>query len=142
MNIQSLTLALAAVAIASTTAANAAQYGYTVNDGMTGSVLTYPAVIEGSSIASPLSCAPLFGKHTWRDDETRIRTGGLLGFGSRMTVNEFAAVVPNATGGITTTKICGQKLSNSVFDIRLFGFGVGLGRVAPRMDMRNAGLAL
>ena len=147
MNTQGLILALSAVAFASTTAANAAQFSYRVNDSTSTQVMTYPAVVQSSTTElmptttvgiSPLSCAPLFGKHTYFDDDRMItRRTGMLGYGG-MRVNEFSAVIPDAS----TTKICGQKLSNSMFDIRLFGFGLGLGRVTPRWDARPAGLAL
>lgn len=201
MKTQVLSLALAAIAIASCTAANA-QCCSGVNGVTQSNVTTYPAVIQGSapisnyatifgaSDSSALNCAPLFGKHTFYDQGGSMRSayggsrrggllsmlgygasagrgmlGGLFGYrGSRnsdigyggssyvgssyvgsgygpTTVNTFSAVLPTAYGGVTSSRICGQRLSNSMLDLRLFGFGFGLGKVNPRMDMRAAGTA-
>lgn len=115
-----------------------------------------------------MGCAPLFGRHTYWDDGLgrfhanrigygRGLFGGLLGFGGGgywgsgrylgsagyLGCNSLAAVVPNSCGArLATPPVCGQRLANSLFDIRLFRFGLGFGRVSPRWDMRPAGSAI
>lgn len=140
MKTQALILSLSALALCSSTAAKADTYITTTGY----RVLTYPAVVTTSAAcAAPLTCEPLFGSHTWYDNGPAIRSTGLLGMRStEVGVREFSAVVPNECGVTSATKVCGQKLSNSLFDIRLFGFGLGFGRVAPHLDARPAGLAL
>lgn len=172
MKIQALTLALAALALLSTTAANARGTYYI---GGQDNVLTYPAVIDGTTAigtsaigacgaisASPLDCSPLFGRHTFYDNGMKYRArnrgllglgGGLLGLGGgllglgrsgydQMGVTNFAAVVPDACGVASAQQVCGQRLGNSLFALRLFGFGLGFGKVNPRWDARPAGLRL
>lgn len=155
---KALTIALAGLTLATTGAANAAQFSYGVDTMGSSQVMTYPAVISGTTAAAPcattcgagysaLGCEPLFGKYTHYDTNRGYgyRNDGLLGFGGprygTTRVNEFAAVLADECGRTPATEICGQQLSNSLFDIRLFGFGLGFGKVAPRLDMRPAGHA-
>lgn len=170
MKTQALTLALAALALLSTTAANA-RGTYYING--QNNVLTYPAVVDGTTAIgtgaigacgavcpSALDCSPLFGRHTFYDNGMRLRNRGLAGFGGgllglgggllglgrsgyydQMGVNSFAAVVPDACAA-PAQQVCGQRLGNSLFALRLFGFGLGFGKVNPRWDARPAGLRL
>jgi hypothetical protein len=160
MNVQALTLALTALALLSTTTANAqSRYTYTVNGSnvLTNSavvggtnVTTYPAVVAGPSALSACpttidACAPLFGEQTHFDNDMNINRGligGLFGSGgTRRGVSTYSAVVPNQCGLAPAARACGQQFANELFSLRLFGFGFGFGKVNPDLDMRPLGHA-
>jgi hypothetical protein len=69
---------------------------------------------------------------------------GGLGYGQfgGYGVNTMSAVIGNGCGAAIATPVSGQRLANSLMDFRVFGFGLGLGRVSPRWDKRPAGWAL
>jgi hypothetical protein len=68
-------------------------------------------------------------------DDNRGLLSGLFGDRERLQVNTYAAVIPG-TGA--TTRVCGQQRANELFSLRLFGFGLGFGKVNPDLDMRPA----
>jgi len=156
MKTQALSFALAAVALLSTAANAQSRYSYTVNGSsvLTNSaviggttVLTQPAVIGGTATYSaPLIDAntPLFGDRTHWDNDMGVNRGGLLSglFGSddRLGVNTYSAVVNPTLGG--ARRISGQQKANEFFSLRLFGFGLGFGKVDPDIDMRPQGHAM
>lgn len=162
MNTRALPVALCAIALLATSAANAqSRYNYSVNGASvmtnmpavvgTTNVMTYPAVVTGSTCAPSGvvgACDPLFGEQTHWDNDMEIRDnsrgllGGLFGTRERLGVNTYSAVIPSELAPLPATRICGQQKANEMFSLRLFGFGLGFGKVNPDHDMRPAGHAL
>lgn len=155
MKTQALSLALAAVALLSTAANAQSKYSYHVNGSnvLTNSaviggttVLTQPAVLGGTATYSAGyvdAHTPLFGEQTHWDNDMEDRGGllsGLFGSDERIGVNTYSAVV-NPTLD-RATRISGQQKANEFFSLRLFGFGLGFGKVDPDLDMRPSGHAM
>lgn len=164
MKITGLTLALTTFAVLSTGVANAQVCG-----DCGASVLSYPAMVGTPACDAPLWGRHTWFDNGLDYHRAGLLGGlfggGLLGFGGGFGyntlgyggigynalgyngigygINTFSAVVPGACGSglAAAPAVCGQRLANSVFDIRLFGLGLGFGRVSPRWDNRPAGWA-